>query len=93
VSENSSQTVSKMEQRMWSAIVGVALLLGGWWLQNQYDTTLRIHEELMAYMRHVDDKYVQKDYLETLEGRLNRIESKIDNIAVEHKNLKAGPNR
>lgn len=73
--------VTRMEQRMWSAVIAIAMLLGGWWLQNQYDTTLRLQEELGAYMRFVDDRYVEKDHLKTVTDRLTRIEGKLDLLA------------
>jgi hypothetical protein len=72
--------VSKLEQRAWTAIVGFIILLGGWWLQNQYDTTIRIQEQISQHMRFVEDRYVQKDYLTQIENRLGRIEGKIDDL-------------
>lgn len=77
--------VSKLEQRMWTLIVGVALALGGIWLQNQYDTTLRLQEQLSQFMTHVDDKYVEDKMFQThskgINSRLDRIEDKIDKIS------------
>jgi hypothetical protein len=73
-------SVSKVEQRMWTAVVGLAMLFGGWWLQNQYTMTLKAQEQVNDFMRHVDATYVQKDYLNTVTSRLDRIEKKIDDI-------------
>jgi hypothetical protein len=73
--------VSKLEQRMWTGIVGVAMLLGGWWLQNQYQTMLRITEEHGEYVKYAASIYVHKDNMNYVVNRLDRIEQKIDNIA------------
>ena len=70
--------VTKLESRWIAFITAVALLFGGWWLQNQYDTVLRLQKQQTAFMRHVDDKYVQKDTLVIVSDRLDRIENKID---------------
>jgi hypothetical protein len=75
-----SAAVTKLEQRAWATVVGIVLLLGGWWLQNQYDTVLRLQQQVEQYMRFVDDKYVQKDYLDIIVDRLERIEGKLDNV-------------
>jgi cell division protein FtsB len=72
--------VTKLESRWIAFITAIALLFGGWWLQNQYDTVLRLQQQQTDFMRHVDDKYVQKDYLETVTSRLERIEDKIDDL-------------
>lgn len=76
--------VSKIEQRMWTILVGLALALGGVWLQNQYDTTLRLQEQMTEYMKFVDDKYVEEKmfqtHVRTLDSRLGRIEDKIDGL-------------
>ncbi len=73
--------LSKVEQRAWSILVAICLFLGAWWLQNQYNTMIKIQEQLGEYMRFVDDKYVEKDYLHGIENRLGRIETKIDKIS------------
>mgnify|MGYP000932967695 FL=1 len=70
--------VTKLESRWIAFITAVALLFGGWWLQNQYDTVLRLQQQQTDFMRHVDDKYVQKDTLVIVSDRLDRIENKID---------------
>ena len=72
--------VTKLESRWIAFVTAVALLLGGWWLQNQYDTLLRLQQQQADFMRHVDDKYVQKDFLEIVTERLTRIEDKIDTM-------------
>ena len=74
-------SVTKLESRWIAFITAIALFFGGWWLQNQYDTVLRLQQQQTDFMRHVDDKYVQKDYLSLVEMRLSRIETKIDNLA------------
>ena len=73
-------TASKLEQRAWALVVGLCMLLGGWWLQNQYNTTLRLQEQLTEYIRFADTKYVQKDYLGVITQRLERIEVKLDDL-------------
>jgi hypothetical protein len=76
-------SVTKLESRWIAFVTAVALLLGGWWLQNQYDTMLRIQQQLADFQRHVDDGYVRKDYLATVEARLGRIEDKLDALRDE----------
>ena len=73
--------VGKLESRWIAFITAIALFFGGWWLQNQYTTTLRVQEELGEFMRFADERYVEKDYLKTVTDRLERIEEKIDAIA------------
>ena len=72
---------TRVEQRLWTVVTGLAIFFGGWWLQNQYTMTLKIQEQLATYVQFADDRYVQKDYLRTVTDRLDRIESKIDNIS------------
>jgi hypothetical protein len=78
--ENQS-SAGKMEGRWLAFLTAIALAFGGIWLQNQYDTTLRLQEQLNDLMKHIDDGYVRKDYFSRVEDRLDRIETKIDNIA------------
>ena len=82
--------VTKLESRWIAFVTAVALLLGGWWLQNQYDTMLRIQQQLADFQRHVDDGYVRKDYLGTVEGRLGRIEDKLDALRDEKRSAPLG---
>lgn len=82
--------VTKLESRWIAFVTAVALLLGGWWLQNQYDTMLRIQQQLADFQRHVDDGYVRKDYLGTVEGRLGRIEDKLDALRDEKRSAPRG---
>ena len=78
--EGKEDRTSKMESRWVAFLTAVALTFGGIWLQNQYDATLRLQEQMAAFMRHVDDKYVQKDYMETIASRLSRMEDKLDDL-------------
>lgn len=78
--ETNDSPVSKLESRWIAVLTAIALFFGGWWLQNMYETTMRIQQQMSEFMRHVDDRYVQKDYLSTVENRLNRIEGKIDDL-------------
>ena len=77
--------VSKLESRWIAFITAIALFFGGWWLQNQYITTLKVQEELGEFMRLADDRYVEKDYLKTVTDRLERIEEKIDTIMYDQR--------
>jgi cell division protein FtsB len=77
------QAVNRMEGRWIAFLTAIALAFGGIWLQNQYEATLRLQEDVSNFMRHVDDKYVQKDYLDTLVDRLRRIEDKLDDVRDE----------
>ena len=70
--------VGKLESRWIAFITAIALFFGGWWLQSQYTTTLRVPEELGEFMRFADERYVEKDYLKVVTDRLERIEEKID---------------
>jgi cell division protein FtsL len=79
------ENVTKMESRWVAFLTAIALAFGGIWLQNQYDATLRLQQQMADFMRHVDDKYVQKDFLQTVTERLGRIENKVDDIANEVK--------
>jgi hypothetical protein len=74
------QAVNRMEGRWIAFLTAIALAFGGIWLQNQYEATLRLQEDVSTFMRHVDDKYVQKDYLDTMVDRLRRIEDKLDEV-------------
>lgn len=84
-----SQAVTRTEQRMWGAVVSFCLLLSGWWLQNQHETAMRTQQQLADFQRYVEQRYVQKDYLETMNERLRRIEAKID----EMRDDRPDPNR
>jgi hypothetical protein len=72
--------ISKMEGRWVAFLTTIALAFGGIWLQNQYETTLRLQEQVADFMQHVDAGYVRKDYLTTVESRLVRIEDKLDDL-------------
>lgn len=78
--------VSKMEARWVAFITAIALFFGGWWLQNQYTTTLKVQEELGEFMRFVDDHYVEKDYLTTVTTRLDRIDQKLEALRADVRN-------
>ena len=73
--------IRNFESRWIAFITAIALFFGGWWLQNQYTTTLRVQEDLGEFMRFADERYVEKDYLKTVTDRLERIEEKIDALA------------
>jgi len=79
--EETTSGTSRLEARWMAFITAIALFFGGWWLQNQYTTTLKIHEELGDFMRFAAERYVEKDYLKTVTDRLERIEEKIDALA------------
>lgn len=92
MSENTAP-VSRLEARWVSALTAVALFFGGWWLQNQYETVLRLQQQLTDFMRFVDDKYVEKDYLRTVTDRLDRIDRKVDKILDAQPERPSGPAR
>jgi hypothetical protein len=79
-----SKGISVLEGRMWTIVMGVAMALGGVWLQNQYQTVLRVQEQMTEFARFVDAEYVDRKYLERVqtdtERRLNSIEGKIDHL-------------
>ena len=77
--------VGKLESRWIAFITAIALFFGGWWLQNQYTTTLKVQEELGEFMRFADERYVEKDYLKIVTDRLERIEEKIDTIMYDQR--------
>lgn len=69
---------AQLEGRWIAFVTAVALFFGGWWLQNQYTTTLRLQQSLNDFIQRVDDKYVEKDYLAVIDGRLARIEARME---------------
>ena len=71
---------SQLEGRWMAFLTAVALFFGGWWLQNQYQMTLRLQTDLNAFYQRVDDKYVEKDYFTVIATRLARIEASLDAI-------------
>ena len=81
---------TKLDSRWVAFITSVSLLLVGWWLQSEYDTMLRMQQQLADFQRHVDDHYVRKDYLGTVEGRLERIEDKLDALRDEKRPARQG---
>lgn len=68
----------KMETRWVAFVTAIALFFGGWWLQNQYHTTLRLQQQLTEFITRVDDKYVEKDELASIIERLSRIENALE---------------
>ena len=79
---------SVAERRLYALVVGVAMLFGGWWLQNQWNETQRLDGKINEFVRHVDSIYVDKEFLQVVTEeqtrRLQRIENKLDNI-IENK--------
>jgi len=69
---------------MWTIVMGIALALGGVWLQNTYQTILRIQEQQAEFTRFADTKFIDRDYMQevqkTTERRLMNIEGKIDHL-------------
>jgi hypothetical protein len=72
--------VSKLEQRWVGLLTAISLAFGGWWLQNQYQTTLKIQDSITQLIRDIDSRYVDKDVGRLLDDRLGRIERKIDQL-------------
>jgi hypothetical protein len=91
--EDTPPAVTRLESRWVAFITAVALAFGGIWLQNQFAATLRLQEQMAEFMRHVDDKYVQKDFLNTVTERLGRIENKVDDIADDIRQPHQQPSR
>ena len=75
-----NEAVKVLEGRWLAFITTIALFFGGWWIQNQYDAILKTQQQLNEYTRYVDDKYVQKEYMTSVDRRLDRIENKIDEL-------------
>lgn len=79
MTEPPNSTAIKTEQRLWSIVVAVCLGLGGWWLQNQYQTLLHIQEQVTEQQRFVEEHYVDRDlYGETnraVDRRLDKLEA------------------
>ena len=75
---------SMNEKRLWNIIMAACFALGGWWLQNQYDTTLELQKQFYAYQQFVDTHYVEKEFLAQVtnerERRLTSIETKLDTL-------------
>ena len=74
------QEKHRLEQRLFSIIVGICLALGGWWLQNQWEETRLVNGRLEAFIRHVDATYADLKYIEQMQTRLARIENKLDEL-------------
>lgn len=77
--------LNKLEGRWVAFITAVALFFAGWWIQTERDAVLKTQQQLDEYTRYVDDKYVQKDYMEQVDKRLDRIENKIDELKAGNK--------
>lgn len=94
--DSNGNGVGKLEGRWVAFLTAVALMFGGWWLQNQYETILRIQAHLTAFQQHVDDGYVRKEYLNTIAERVRRNEEKLDKLEDMQREdalRGAGPNR
>lgn len=72
------------EMRLWNILIAACLALGGIWLQNQYDTVLRLQERMSAFSLHVQSVYVGKELLQQINAdqtrRFDSIERKLDVI-------------
>ena len=75
---------SRNEMRLWNILIAACLALGGIWLQNQYDTVLRLQAQIAAFSLHVQGTYVNKELLNQITGdqtrRFDSIERKLDVI-------------
>lgn len=82
VTNNNDSSIA--ERRLYALVVGVAMMFGGWWLQNQWNETQRLDGKINDFVRHVDQVYVDKEYLravtEDQTRRLQRIENKLDDL-------------
>lgn len=78
--EQGNGGVSRLEARWVAFLTAVALLFGGWWLQNQYETVLRLQQQLTDFQQHVDEGYVRKEFLAIIQDRVRRNEEKIDKL-------------
>lgn len=87
--------VTKLEQRIWLGALGicgaVVSLLAGWWMQNQYDTILRLQAQnaetvkaLQDFGKFVDQQYVEKEFLREVTAqqyrRFDQIDRKLDKV-------------
>ena len=72
------------EMRLWNILIAACLALGGIWLQNQYDTVLRLQSQMAAFSLHVQSVYVGKELLNQITidqtRRFDSIERKLDII-------------
>lgn len=94
--DSNGNGVSKLEGRWVAFLTAIALMFGGWWLQNQYETILRVQAQMTSFQQHVDEGYVRKEYLQTIAERVRRNEEKIDKLEElmrEEALRDAGPNR
>lgn len=94
---------SVQESRIWTVLFSfmfvntICLMLGAFWMYNQWNITIRNQEQMLALTKHVDDRYVDKDLLAayTVEQnrRFNEIDKKLDSIdnkaEIIHKYLSA----
>ena len=81
--------MSVLEKRMYAILLSLAMGLGAWWLQNQWEETQRIDTKLHDFSRHVDSQYVEKEFLQLVVNehtrRLERIENKLDDLIDKRK--------
>ncbi len=75
-----TEVANKLEGRWLAFVTSIALFFGGWWIQNQYEAVMKTQQQLSEYAHYVDDKYVQKDYMGVIIDRLDRIETKVDEL-------------
>jgi hypothetical protein len=74
-----------LDTRLWSAVIGVCMLLGGWWLQNQYNTLLGLQDQVREMLIFVDGKYVDKELLQAMSKESEKRLDRIDNNLIEIK--------
>ena len=69
---------------MWNGLVAISLMLGGWWMQNTWNATLKLQEQMLDNGRHVESVYVTKEVYRQMDAdqnrRFNSIENKLDQI-------------
>lgn len=82
---------SRTEQRLWNLLLAACLALGGWWLQNQYDTILAVQSQivesnkaLIDFGKFVDEQYVEKEFYKEVTSqqyrRFDSIDKKLDKV-------------
>ena len=74
-------TANKTEQRLWTVVVGICLALGGWWLQNTWQSIEKERAAREALMLVIAQTYVTKDAISIItQAREKQVQAIIDRI-------------
>ena len=79
-----AQNSARTEQRISTLLISVVMAIGAWWLQNQFNTTERISQQVLENSKHValhyPDREEMKLHVSDLSRQLERVQREIENI-------------